>query len=57
MNVTRERPFRGPHIYESLGYTYKSSENGDFNWFQGYETIEHNGHVIYECYYHGGSIK
>ena len=57
MNVTQERPFRGPHTYESSGYTYKSSENGDFNWFQGEETISFKGTEIYECRFHGGLIK
>ena len=54
--VSSERPFRGPSVYESSDYIYRSSEKGDFDWFQGYETIEYKGQVIYEGYYHGGSV-
>lgn len=57
MNVRPERPFRGPSIYTSSDYTYESSEKGDFNWFQGHETIKYKGRMIYEGHYHGGSVQ
>lgn len=56
-HVSSERPFRGPRIYQNSDYIYKSGEKGDFNWFQGYETIEYKGQLVYECYYHGGSLN
>lgn len=50
-------PFRGPEIYQSGEYTYKTTVTGDINWFQGYEEIFCNETKVYECYYHGGLMK
>lgn len=57
LNVPADKPFRGPELYSSGNYTYKCSVNGNFEWFQGYETIHLNGMNIYECYFHGSIIK
>jgi transcriptional regulator with XRE-family HTH domain len=55
--VSEEYPFRGPRIYLNGDYSYHCIHNGDFDWFQGYEEIFHKGNKVYECYFHGGSIK
>ena len=57
LHVPEEKPYRGPEKYENGGYTYSCSVEGDFDWFQGKETICYQGKQIYECVYHGGLIK
>lgn len=57
LHVPYDKPFRGPAVYSDNDYTYNCEVNGDFEWFQGYETIAYMGTVIYECYYHGSIIK
>ena len=57
LHVPEEKPYRGPEKYENGGYTYSCSVEGDFDWFQGKETICYRGKQIYECVYHGGLIK
>ncbi|WP_428768642.1 DUF5680 domain-containing protein [Treponema sp. HNW] len=57
LNVPFEKPFRGPETYINGDYEYKCSADGDFNWFQGKETISFKGGKIYECRFHGGLIK
>ena len=55
--VPLEKPFRGPNSYTDSEYKYKCDSKGDFDWFSGYETIELQGEVVYECYFHGGIVK
>ena len=43
LHVPEDKPFRGPQ--------------GDFEWFQGKESIEYRGKQIYECFFHGGMIE
>lgn len=57
LNVPFEKPFRGPETYINGDYEYKCSVDGDFNWFQGKETISFKGGEIYECRFHGGLVK
>ena len=57
LRVPFEKPFRGPRESTEGDYTYKCEVNGEFEWFQGYETIEYRGEVIYDCYFHGSAIK
>lgn len=56
-NVPREKPFRGPEIYTKGDFTYVCESNGSFDWFQGYESIFLRSQKIYECFFHGGSVK
>lgn len=56
LRVPFDKPFRGPECYSDGGYTYNGTVSGDFDWFQGYETISLCGTVIYECHFHGGII-
>lgn len=56
-NVTADKPFRGPDSYTNGEYDYTCKVSGDFDWFQGYETISYKGETIYDCYFHGSIIK
>ena len=57
LHVPEEIPYRGPEKYVNGDYTYSCSVEGDFDWFQGKETISYCGKQIYECFYHGGLIR
>ena len=53
----KNMPYRGPEYYQSGEYTYKCKVVGDFTWFQGYEEIYCHEDKVYECYFHGGTVK
>ncbi|MBR6880351.1 MAG: helix-turn-helix transcriptional regulator [Clostridiales bacterium] len=53
----KNMPYRGPEYYQSGEYTYRCNVTGDFTWFQGYEEIYQGGIKVYECVFHGGSLK
>ena len=57
LRVPEDKPFRGPAEYSNGDYSYLCSIDGDYEWFQGKETISYKGNQIYECYFHGGLIK
>ncbi len=57
LNIPAEYPFRGPARYENGDYLYTMEYSGEFQWFQGKELIYFKGNQIYECYFHGGTIK
>lgn len=57
LNMTAERPFRGPELFQSGDYSYHCKTEGGFIWFQGYEEIFYGEEKIYECYFHGGVIR
>ena len=57
LHVPEDAPYRGPAQYEKGDYTYSCSVEGEFDWFQGKESITYQGRLIYECYFHGGMIK
>jgi len=57
LQVPADRPYRGPAEYTEGDYTYRCRVNGDFGWFHGSETISLRGKCIYECLFHGGSIR
>jgi len=57
LHVVDDKPFRGPEIYSDGDYTYRCEVNGGFEWFQGKESIFFKGRMIYECFFHGGTIK
>ncbi len=54
--VPEEEPYRGPREFVNGDYAYHCDTNGTFDWFQGKETIDFQGKLIYECYFHGGLI-
>lgn len=55
--VSLPHPYRGPSIYTKGDYHYHCKVEGEFVWFQGYEEIFYQDERIYECYFHGGSVK
>lgn len=57
LHVPYDMPFRGPEIYENGDYLYEMKCEGDFLWFQGKEIIYNKGKQIYECFFHGGTIR
>lgn len=57
LHVTPDMPFRGPSVYTNKDYTYRCYVSGDFNWFQGHESIFYMNNEIYDCFFHGGKIK
>lgn len=57
MNVPNDKPYRGLEYYSAGEYTYKCIVNGNFEWFQGYETVLYKDSVIYDCFFHGSIIK
>jgi len=57
LQVTDDMPYRGPSRYENGDYLYKCLVDGDFDWFTGCEEIFYKGVRIYECYFHGCTIK
>ena len=53
----RAGSFRGPKIYTKGDYHYHCKVDGEFVWFQEYEEIFYMDEKIYECYFHGGTIR
>ena len=53
----KNMPYRGPELYQSGEYTYRCRVTGDFTWFQGYEEIYQGDIKVYECVFHGGSLR
>lgn len=53
LRVPASMPFRGPERYTNGDFAYACRVEGDFEWFQGYETISYRGQVIYDCHFHG----
>ncbi len=57
MLVPKEYPFRGPLVYRNGRFTYHCIVNGEFTWFNGYEEIFCDDTKVYECVFHGGSVR
>lgn len=55
--VPMDQPYRGPKVYRNGDYSYHSITDGSVEWFQGYEEIFLLDMKVYECYFHGGSVK
>ena len=53
----RRMPFRGPEYYQAGEYTYRCKVTGSFAWFQGCEEIHWNETKVYECVFHGGTLR
>lgn len=54
--VSKDKPYRGPMVYENGEYKYHCIVKGEFKWFEGYEEIFYNNKKVYECNFHGGSV-
>ena len=55
--MPKENPYRGPVIYQNGQYKYHCMISGEFKWFQGYEEIYFDDIKVYECFFHGQTIK
>lgn len=55
--VPEAYPYRGPLVYSSGDYIYHCTVTGNFEWFQGQEEIFCGEWKVYECIFHGGSVK
>lgn len=56
LNVSADRPFRGPDAYERGACVYANATTGDVAGFYGVETVQLAGRRVYELRYHGGLI-
>ena len=57
LRCTPDMPFRGPREYRDGDCLYRCSVTGEFGWFRGTETIAFQGRTVYECLFHGGSVR
>ena len=55
--VPDDMPFRGPSSYIKGDNTYSCTVDGDFSWFTGYEEVLNKNIKVYECFFHGCTIK
>lgn len=54
---TADMPYRGPQLFRNGDYTYICEADGNSRWFCGRETIYYQDTLVYECRFHGGSIR
>lgn len=54
LEISCDRPFRGPLEFISGNYRYTSEVSGAIDSFSGFETIYFKNHRIYKLYFHGG---
>lgn len=57
LNIIRQSFITVADEHANGDYKYECRIDGDFEWFQGRETISYKGNIIYECYFHGGLIE
>jgi len=57
MQVSIEKPFRGPLSFVRDDLHYKNLILGDIIWFEGTEEILYRGETVYRVEYSGGIIK
>jgi len=55
--VTPDLPYRGPRLYINGDFAYHCRVEGEPDWFEGSEEIFCRGRKVYECRFHGGSIR
>lgn len=56
VHVSKDIPYRGPSYYTDGIYEYVMTVEGDISWFHGYEKITLEGRLIYDLYFHGGTV-
>ena len=54
---TPDMPYRGPSLLRNGDYTYICDVDGDLDWFIGTEAIYYKDATVYECRFHGGSVR
>ncbi len=52
-----EMPYRGPVCFRCDEFCYVNHVSGNMEWFSGEEEIFCGSRRIYECRYHGGSVR
>lgn len=57
LHGTPENPFRGSSRFTQGEWLYQCSWKGSFAWFTGEESIWRAENKIYECLFHGGTLK
>ncbi len=57
LNVQLDMPYRGPKEFKKGNLVYNCAIDGDFEWFSGHEEIYEGNVKVYECVFHGGTIK
>ncbi len=55
--LTPDRPYRGPAVFQAEEFTYTDRSEGDLASFWGCEEITRSGVVVYRLRYHGGLIS
>ena len=55
--ASADLPYRGPRLYKNGDYTYHCLVDGSFDWYEGMEEIFAGDRKVYECRFHGGSIR
>ncbi len=56
MQLSADRPFRGPAKLKDGDFEYLDKGEGDVNQFRGTEQILYKGKEVYRLEYHGGKI-
>ena len=57
LQVTPERPYRGPQTFQEGPYTYADDSAGGLHAFWGRETISQDNRTIYALRYSGGFLR
>ena len=57
LEIDRDFPYRGPHLFIKGDYVYLSKIDGDLSWFSGIEEVYFHDILIYEGHLQGGSLK
>lgn len=55
--VCPEYPYRGRPLHTDGEFTYHCSISGSFGWFSGNEEIFAGRIRVYECMFHGGTVR
>lgn len=56
LQVSVDRPFRGPRFYKEDDFEYTDSSSGDTTCFKGTEEITYRGETVHRLEYAGGII-
>lgn len=57
LKVEADFPLRGPAIFHQGEYTYTCLVNGDLAFFNGQENIYYQSQLVYQAYFHGGTVE
>jgi len=57
LQVSSQRPFRGPHSYKEGDFEYADVSSGDIRGFKGTEKITYRGETVHRLEYSGGVVS